>query len=262
MSFHFYKYQGTGNDFIIVDNRQSVLPTPISPWVSKVCDRRWGIGADGLILLQNRAGFDFEMVYYNADGSQSLCGNGSRCVVHLAHYLGIIDQKAHFWTTDGAHDALLQGGLIHVQMHDVHHIQPLQEEAYFLDNGSPHYVTFVTDLEQQDIISSAKIIQKNAPFRKAGTNVNFVRQAPENTLFVRTYERGVEAETRSCGTGVTAAALVAAAVYGYTSPIYIKTRGGALQVHFVRQPDSTFRNITLVGPAEMVFQGVYRNNQQ
>ncbi|MEL6412601.1 MAG: diaminopimelate epimerase [Bacteroidota bacterium] len=256
MHFPFYKYQGTGNDFIIVDNRQGVLSGPMHPLIPKLCDRRLGIGADGLILLQNRSGFDFEMIYYNADGSQSLCGNGSRCAVHLAHYLGIVDQEAHFWTSDGAHDALRQDGLIHIKMHDVTGVQSLQK-AYFLDNGSPHYVAFVTALEAQDVAYQGSIIQDQPPFQKEGTNVNFVQLAADNTLLVRTYERGVAAETLSCGTGAVASALVAATIHDYISPIPIKTRGGTLQVHFVRQPDGTFSNIALVGPAAMVFQGVY-----
>ena len=253
MPIPFYKYQGAGNDFVIFDNRQSTLPPYIQRLAPKLCNRCLGIGADGLILLQNRAGFDFEMVYYNADGSTSLCGNGSRCVVHLARHLGIIDQEAYFLTNDGPHQARFQQALIRLKMHDVEAIQRLQG-AYFLDNGAPHYIKFVEDLTACDVYSMGKAIRDSAPFEITGTNVNFVQTERDNTLRVRTYERGVEGETLSCGTGATAAALVAA-TKGYKSPVKIIMQGGTLQVHFVQQADDHFQEIYLTGPAEMTFQG-------
>ena len=253
MLIPFYKYQGTGNDFIIFDNRQEILPPHLLKLVPRLCERRLGIGADGLIVLQNRAGFDFEMIYYNADGSSSLCGNGSRCVVHLAHHLGIIDQKAYFLTNDGPHEACFQQGLIQLKMREVKAIQRLQG-AYFLDNGAPHYIKFVENLAAYDVYNVGKAIRRSAPFEATGTNVNFVQEENNNTLQVRTYERGVEDETLSCGTGATAAALVAA-TKGYKSPVKIIMQGGTLQVHFVQQPDDHFQDIYLTGPAKMTFQG-------
>lgn len=255
MTLSFYKYQGTGNDFIIIDDRQQKLPAQLTAQIPQLCHRRLGIGADGVILLRNRTGFDFEMVYYNANGSQSGCGNGGRCAVHLAQHLGIIRQEAHFWAIDGAHQAYLQAdGLIRLKMHVTTSPQRIQD-AYFLHTGAPHYVTFVTHVATHDVAQAGRAIRQRPPFQKAGTNVNFVELVADNTLTVRTYERGVEDETLSCGTGVTAAALVAAAAHDYTSPVRVNTSGGPLQVTFVQQPDDFFLDVHLIGPAEMVFQG-------
>ena len=253
MNIPFYKYQGTGNDFIIVDNRQDVLGTYSDKLIQKLCDRRLGIGADGFIVLRDHKGYDFAMVYHNADGSQSLCGNGSRCAVHLAKQLGIIDQEAYLLTTDGAHQAYIKEDLIHVQLGDVAQIQALPD-GYWLTTGSPHYVAWVEDWEGLDVYKAGKQIRNSPPFQKQGVNVNFVRLEKANTLSVRTYERGVEDETLSCGTGVTAAALVAS-TKGYVSPVTIKTQGGTLQVRFTKENSQHFQDIYLIGPAKMVFQG-------
>ena len=254
MEIPFYKYHGTGNDFIVVDDRQEVLGTYSDKLVRALCERRLGIGADGFMVLRNREGYDFAMAYHNADGSQSLCGNGSRCAVHLAQQLGIIDQKAYFLTTDGPHQAYIKEGLIHVQLGAVTEIQTLPN-GYLLNTGSPHYVQWVKDWECLDVYSAGKQIRNSPLFQKEGVNVNFVQLGKKNTLYMRTYERGVEDETLSCGTGVTAAALVAAS-RGYTSPITIKTKGGVLQVGFTKEDDSPrFRDIYLIGPAKLVFQG-------
>ncbi len=253
MVISFYKYQGTGNDFIIADNRQGLLSRYFSSLVPKLCDRRLGIGADGFIAFQNHVGYDFELAYYNADGSQSLCGNGSRCGVHFAQQLGIIQQKAYFLTTDGSHQAYIKEELIYLKMGDVYEIKTLWD-GYVLNTGSPHYVKFLDNLEHWDVYQAGKAIRDSEPFQKEGTNVNFVQLEEDNTLFVRTYERGVEDETLSCGTGATAAALVAA-TKGYTSPITIKTRGGTLQVRFLRHKNGYFEDVFLIGPVKLVFQG-------
>ncbi len=253
MHLPFYKYQGTGNDFIIVDNRQDILHAYATSLVRKLCDRRLGIGADGFIMIKNHPEYDFEMTYHNADGSQSLCGNGSRCAVHLAKQLSIIDQEAYLLTIDGPHRAYIKEDLIHLQLHDVSEIQTLQD-GYLLNTGSPHYVTQIDDWRDLDVYKVGKQIRNTPPFQKQGINVNFVSLEKDNKLSVRTYERGVEDETLSCGTGVVAAALMAA-TKGYISPITIHTRGGILQVSFTKTDNHYFQNIHLIGPAKMVFKG-------
>lgn len=249
----FYKYQGTGNNFIIVDNRQDILHTYSTQLVQELCDRRFGIGADGFMVIKNHRGYDFEMVYHNADGSQSLCGNGSRCAVHLANQLGIIGQEAYFLTTDGPHQAYIKEDLIHLTLRDVSEIQIL-EDGYLLNTGSPHYVKQVDDWKDLNVYEAGKQIRNSLPFQKEGVNVNFVGLGKDNKLTVRTYERGVEDETPSCGTGVVAAALIAA-TKGYTSPITIHTQGGILQVGFTKNNHQHFQDIYLIGPAKMVFKG-------
>ena len=253
MRLAFCKYQGTGNDFIIIDDRQQKLGNYSNEFVQKLCDRRLGIGSDGFIVLRDHAGHDFEMIYHNADGSQSLCGNGSRCAVHLAKQLGIIDEEAHFLTTDGAHRAFIQEGLVRVQLGDVKEIQTLPE-GYWLNTGSPQYVTWVTDLAGLEVEQVGRQIRNSEPFQKDGVNVNFVQLQEDGTLAMRTYERGVEAETLSCGTGATAVALVAS-LKGGTSPIAISTQGGTLQVSFTKKSEQHFQDIYLTGPAKQVFQG-------
>ena len=198
------------------------------------------------------------MIYHNADGSQSLCGNGSRCAVHLAKQLGIIDQKAYFLTTDGPHQAFIKDGLVHLQLHDVSEIQPL-EDGYLIHTGSPHFVQQVDDWKNINVHNKGKQIRNSPPFKKQGINVNFVRLEKDNNIAVRTYERGVEEETLSCGTGVVAAALMAAH-RGYTSPINAHTQGGLLQVEFSKRDSHHFKKIHLIGPAKMVFQGTTEVN--
>ena len=253
MSVPFYKYQGTGNDFVIIDDRQQQLAMPLDQLAPRLCMRKFGIGADGLIVLQNHREYDFEMRYFNADGSQSLCGNGSRCAIHLAQKLGVIQYQTTFLTTDGPHEAYIKADSIHLKMHDVAQLQRVGKD-YFVDNGSPHYVKFVDELAPIAVSQVGPTICHSAPFGKGGTNVNFVQQQADNALWVRTYERGVEDETLSCGTGAVAVAL-AATERGYKSPISIHTQGGRLEVHFESTPSHGFQNIYLVGPARMVFQG-------
>lgn len=253
MYIPFYKYQGTGNDFIIVDNRGSSLATYAAELVQKLCDRHFGIGADGFIVIKNSHGYDFEMIYHNADGSQSLCGNGSRCAVHLAKHLGIIDQEAYLLATDGPHQAYIKKGLIYLKLRDVSEIQTLQD-GYLLNTGSPHYVQQVDDWKHLDVYKTGKKIRYTPPFQKEGVNVNFIRLQKDNKIEVRTYERGVEEETLSCGTGAVAAALIVA-TKGYASPVTVYTQGGVLQVSFTKELPRHFRDIYLIGPAKMVFKG-------
>jgi diaminopimelate epimerase len=253
MHLPFYKYQGTGNDFVIVDNRRNTLHNYSTSLVQKLCNRRFGIGADGFIVIKDHHEYDFEMMYHNADGSQSLCGNGSRCAVHLAKHLGIIDQEAYLLTTDGPHRAYVKEDLIYLQLHDVSEIQNLQD-GYLINTGSPHYVRQVDDCEDLDVYKAGKRIRNTPPFQKKGINVNFVSLGRNNEISVRTYERGVEDETFSCGTGVAAAALMAA-IKGHKSPVTVRTKGGTLQVSFTKTNNQCFQSIYLIGPAKMVFEG-------
>lgn len=253
MKFHFYKYQATGNDFVLIDNRKSKFQ--FDPEViSKICNRKFGVGADGLILLESSESLDFTMVYYNPDGSQSLCGNGCRSAVQFASFLGIVNGKANFEAFDGVHGAeVFHTGNIKLQMNSVNGVKEIGK-GLFIDTGSPHYIQFVEDLKNFPVYEEGKKIRYGTPFEPAGTNVNFAEILTDNTVFVRTYERGVENETLSCGTGVTAVAL-AATRKGLTSPISIKTLGGDLSVEFESGQPGTFNQINLIGPAKMVFEG-------
>jgi diaminopimelate epimerase len=252
----FYKYEGTGNDFIMIDNRNHQLKDISTDWVAKLCNRHFGIGADGLILLQNKQGYDFEMVYYNSDGNQSsMCGNGGRCIVEFARMLGIVKKSANFIAIDGEHKAIVNVGYNSLQMQNVNEIE-LQTDYSFLNTGSPHYVLWVNDINNYPVYEEGKKIRNNKRFKAEGTNVNFIEQQGDY-LFVRTYERGVENETFSCGTGVTAAALIAAlknngAFLNYCN---IKTLGGNLKVSYKKQTDNFFTDIWLEGPATFVFKG-------
>jgi diaminopimelate epimerase len=256
MQIHFYKYQGTGNDFILVDNRTSSI-TLDKDQVAFLCNRRFGIGADGLMLLENEPGYDFKMVYYNSDGNQSsMCGNGGRCLVAFAKKLGIIKGDAcRFIATDGPHDALIEGDRVSLKMQDVKQIE-LGEDFFYLNTGSPHYVKLVDDVEHYNVFSEGRMIRNSDRFREEGTNVNFIERVNDE-LYVRTYERGVEDETFSCGTGVTAAALVAAVkgVATGKNSCLIKTRGGTLEVTFEKVLEQNFYNIWLKGPVALVFEG-------
>ncbi|HTJ50796.1 MAG TPA: diaminopimelate epimerase [Cyclobacteriaceae bacterium] len=253
MKLHFFKYQATGNDFVLMDNRDGGLSFSKAE-IEKICDRKFGVGADGLMLIEKHPTLDFNLAYYNSDGSQSLCGNGSRAAVHFASTLGVLNGKTTFNAYDGAHGAeLLPSGIVRLKMNDVSAIQKIGDD-YFINTGSPHYIRFVTNIKDYPVYEEGKKIRYSDTYKPGGTNVNFVELLPDNTIFVRTYERGVEDETLSCGTGVTAAAL-AASFKGYFSPISIKTLGGDLSVEFKTGQTVTFQEIYLVGPAKMVFEG-------
>jgi diaminopimelate epimerase len=257
---HFYKYQATGNDFVVIDNREGKIELSVEQ-ISRLCDRRFGVGADGLMLIEKDPGLNFNLQYFNSDGSQSLCGNGSRAAVSFASRLGMINGKATFNAYDGGHVAeLFPSGLVKFKLNDVSKVVA-QGEDLFIHTGSPHYIRFVNDIKNYPVVEEGRKIRYSEAFKPGGTNVNFVALEADNTIFVRTYERGVEDETLSCGTGVTAAAL-AASLKGYRSPIRIRTLGGDLSVDFERaktaQPDAQtvgFQEIFLSGPAKMVFEG-------
>jgi diaminopimelate epimerase len=255
MQIKFHKYQGTGNDFIIIDNRS--LSISLSPeQVAFLCHRRFGVGADGLILLELEPGFDFKMVYFNSDGNQSsMCGNGGRCISAFARHQGIISGKARFAAIDGVHEVIVTDDLVSLKMQDVKQVES-GEGFFYLDTGSPHYVKVVTGVDQLDVFNEGRNIRNSTRFREEGTNVNFIEKQDDG-LLVRTYERGVEDETYSCGTGVTAAALVAA-VSGISTgknSCIVKTKGGNLEVTFEKVLDQNFYNIWLKGPALKVFEG-------
>ena len=253
MKFHFFKYQATGNDFILIDNRSGNLSFS-KEQIGKLCDRRFGVGADGLILIEKDPTADFGVNYYNSDGSQSLCGNGSRAAVHFASQLGITNGKASFGAYDGLHDAeLLHSGIVRLKMNDVNAVDRVGED-YLIDTGSPHYIKFVTGIQDFPVVEEGKAIRYSERFREQGVNVNFVEILEWNAIFVRTYERGVEDETLSCGTGVTASAL-ATTFSGFKSPVHVRTRGGELQVEFKTGHSGIFQDIFLIGPAKMVFEG-------
>lgn len=256
MILTFYKYQGTGNDFVIIDNRSLIFDKTNCKNIAKLCDRRFGIGADGLILLENHDTTDFKMVYFNADGNQSsMCGNGGRCIVAFAKFLGIIKHKTTFMAVDGLHNAEIENGIIKLQMQNVATIETY-DNYQFLDTGSPHHVALVSDLENLDVKTKGAAIRYGKPYNNAGTNVNFVKQIEANTFAVRTYERGVEDETLSCGTGVTAVALAMhKSEKTASNSIVLKVEGGQLEVSFNAKPDGSYNNIWLIGPATQVFKG-------
>ncbi|SDE67381.1 diaminopimelate epimerase [Pricia antarctica] len=254
MTVPFYKYQGTGNDFIMIDNRQSVFYKNNAKLVSTLCDRRFGIGADGLILLENDALSHFKMVYFNADGNEgSMCGNGGRCTVAFAKYLDIIADTATFTAVDGIHEATIDHDRVSLQMQEVSEIR-VKPDCLFLDTGSPHHVQLVKGLADFEVFAEGRKLRYGL-YGKSGSNINFVEQLDDTTFAVRTYERGVENETLSCGTGVTAVAL-AMHKTGKTkvNVVTVKTQGGDLMVEF-EQNGGTYRNIHLIGPAKQVFKG-------
>lgn len=257
MQIEFYKYQGTGNDFVIVDNRDLQFPKNDTKLIARLCDRHFGIGADGLLLLEKHPSVDFTMVYYNADGnSGSMCGNGGRCIIHFAEFLNIISSEAVFETSDGLHQASIEGPLVSLKMKDVSEIS-ITEDFTFLDTGSPHHVTLVENLDDLDVYSEGKNI-RNDRYGIAGANVNFVAQVGSDTFSVRTYERGVEDETLSCGTGVTAVGIAMHATGKTTSEtITLKTPGGDLEVSF-HKTDTGYENIYLKGSAIQVFKGIWK----
>lgn len=256
MKITFYKYEGTGNDFVMIDNRSNHFPKENTTLVAKLCDRRFGIGADGLILLENDAETDFRMVYYNSDGNtSSMCGNGGRCLVAFAKRLSIIENETTFIATDGLHHAtIFDDGTVSLQMKDVDAIE-ITAEHVFLDTGSPHHVQMEENLPQLDVKTQGANIRYSEMYGKAGSNVNFVSQENDDTFSVRTYERGVEDETLSCGTGATAVAIAMKALgKTHSDNVNLNVEGGKLQVSF-RQIEEKYTDVFLKGPATFVFKG-------
>lgn len=255
MDLRFVKYQGTGNDFIMIDNRWGEWDDLSISTIRKLCDRRFGIGADGLIKINTIPGYDFEVDYYNSDGSKSFCGNGARCSVAFAHELGITANSVSFMAIDGAHEAVKEDGLVFLKMNDVPEIDDSQKE-YVLDTGSPHFIHFTENVTDFDIVAYGKQIRYSDKYKQAGINVNAIHQLDEHSFEIRTYERGVEDETLSCGTGVTAAALALGKKNQVTGEFEykVKSQGGMLSVRFTNN-NPGFTNIWLIGPAVAVFKG-------
>jgi diaminopimelate epimerase len=258
MKINFSKYHGTGNDFILIDDRENKIDFSREQ-VEHICNRRFGVGADGLILLRDKPAFDFEMVYYNADGNKSsMCGNGGRCITAFANALGGIQNEARFFAVDGMHQSIIQNTspmIVKLKMSDVMDVVD-QKDFMLIDTGSPHYIKFAADVSAVDVAGEGSRIRNSELFAREGVNVNFV-QTSASGLIVRTYERGVEDETLSCGTGVTASAL--AAVYRNKietekGVVEIITPGGKLKVYFERN-GTGFKNIWLEGEAAFVFKG-------
>jgi diaminopimelate epimerase len=254
MQLYFHKYEGAGNDFIILDNREGHVQLGESQ-VKKCCDRRFGIGSDGLLLLENVRDYDFEMVYFNADGRKAdMCGNGGRCIAAFARRLKIIDGHTTFLAGDGPHEALvLENGTVDLKMQDVTEIRRSSDTA-ILNTGVPHFVKYVDRLDSVDVREEGRKIRYSNDFRAEGINVDFMEYG-EAGVSVRTYERGVEDETLACGTGVTAAAIVAAGNRNQSYTIPVRAKGGSLQVRFDKAGDQEFRNIWLSGPANFIFEG-------
>jgi diaminopimelate epimerase len=252
----FFKYQATGNDFVMIDNRQNVFDGSNQELIQRLCDRRFGIGADGLILIANDPDEDFNMRYFNADGKEaSMCGNGGRCAVAFAKYLKIFKgDHVIFSAVDGWHEALLKDGGVKLKMMDVSLIKKF-EHGFFLETGSPHFVKFTNELEKVNVFKEGKELRDNREFQPGGTNVNFVAYK-NDIIHIRTYERGVENETLSCGTGSVAAALAVSLKYQDNKNVYpLKAPGGNLQVSFDSKTNKGFQNIWLEGPATFVFKG-------
>lgn len=254
MTVTFNKYQGAGNDFIMIDNRQGIIDPGDSVLINRLCDRRFAIGADGLILVCEYDGLDYEMKYFNADGKiGSMCGNGGRCTAHFALKLRIAGNKQKFLAFDGPHEAQVENDIVRLQMADVKGFK-IVDGNFFINTGSPHYILFTDDVDSLDVYEEGKKIRWSEKFAPGGTNVNFVKIA-DNGLIIRTFERGVEDETLACGTGVTASA-IAAALKGHfdTSVINVRARGGDLKVEFKINNDE-ITDIWLTGPATFVYEG-------
>jgi diaminopimelate epimerase len=257
MEFTFYKYEGAGNDFVVLDDRKMQFPEKRADLVKFICDRRFGIGADGLMLLRLKNGYDYNMIYYNADGNEStMCGNGGRCLAAFAHKLGIIGKKAVFTAADGVHEAeLLSENYVRLKMIDVTHVET-GKDYYYLNTGVPHYVKFLPSIEKLDVFNEGRKIRYSERFATEGTNVDFVQEYPDH-IAVRTYERGVENETLACGTGIVASVICTGIRKGINQNTFsskVDALGGQLKVTFYRD-DSLITNVWLEGPATFVFEG-------
>ncbi len=260
---NFIKFQGTGNDFILIDGRTMEVPSSLP--VKKMCDRNFGIGADGLMILQNKVGYDFEMIYYNSDGNlSSMCGNGGRCIAQWAHQLGIGNiNELKFWAPDGEHIALIDSNQVRLKMNNVSSWKIIDENTVEINTGSPHYVHFTENsINDYPLLSWAKTIRYNETYANVGINVNITKVIERDYLQMRTYERGVENETLSCGTGVTATVLAHSILHGSMlgntkQMVHMATPGGKLAIEF-EKTETGFENIWLIGPAEEVFSGQWK----
>ncbi|WP_027421325.1 diaminopimelate epimerase [Crocinitomix catalasitica] len=252
----FYKYQGTGNDFILIDNSKDDFKANKVDYAIKWCDRKFGIGADGLIFIEPSTKGDFLMDFYNPDGSQSFCGNGSRCSVAFAKFLGIIKDQTNFEAIDGMHQAVISDKHVKIEMQQYGAIESIGND-HFIDTGSPHYVAYRNGVNE-NIVEYGKSIRYSDRFKTKGTNVNLIAEKGDRNIEIWTYERGVEAETLACGTGATACGISFAQKHNIDKGIIeVKAQGGHLRIHLeASKNDKVYQNIWLEGPAEFVFKGV------
>lgn len=255
----FHKYQGTGNDFIIIDDRREIFDLNNLDLIQKLCHRKFGIGSDGLILIRKHNTLDFSMIFYNPDGSKSFCGNGSRCAVQFVNDQQMFSKSEYsFEAIDGNHTGNIENDQVSISVNDLKECRKIGED-YFLNTGSPHYIKFVKEIEKVEVVEVGSKIRYSEAFKPSGTNVNFVEKINQH-IKVRTYERGVENETLSCGSGVTASALSAALKDNLISPIKVETPGGVLSVSFKKSGDH-FSEIYLSGPAKFVFKGEFQKGE-
>ena len=253
MLINFYKYQSTGNDFVIIDSRANNIQLTKNN-IKKICDRKFGIGSDGLMIIKNHDDYDFEMKFFNPDGSNSFCGNGSRCAVLYNYHHGYVQRKCNFLTDDGFHEAKInKDEIVSVSIRRPKDFNQVKNDTFEINTGSPHYVQFISDINQKDFLNYCKSIRNGKNYKKNGINVNLVEERNSN-LVIRTFERGVENETLSCGSGVTAAALAFAHINKNINKVNVQTLGGELTVEF-KINKSIFSEIYLSGPSCFVFKG-------
>lgn len=258
MDIHFFKYQGTGNDFVLIDNRDGKFNSEDAKLIGAICHRRFGVGADGLMLLERSDKSAFNMRYFNSDGKEStMCGNGGRCIAAFAVDIGVAPKGEYFTfsAVDGDHEALVDGNMVSLKMIDVEGFEE-SVDGLFLNTGSPHFVIFVDDPFSVDVFKEGRFWRNHERFSPGGTNVNFVGPVKNGEVDMRTFERGVEDETWSCGTGAVASA-IATHIHNKSGTNFVmKVPGGHLNVSFVVPKESNrFENIWLKGPAEFVFEG-------
>ncbi|MFW6326883.1 MAG: diaminopimelate epimerase [Bacteroidota bacterium] len=255
---HFFKYQGTGNDFILIDNRDFSFDSANVDLIESLCHRRFGIGADGLMLLEPSETTSFTMRYYNSDGREStMCGNGGRCIAAFASNLGVV-QRGEFFTfeaVDGTHEAVVDGEMVSLKMVDVSGFQE-KKNGIFIDTGSPHFIKFVDDPDLEDVFNEGKYWRNHSDFSPGGTNVNFVGKPVNGEIKMRTFERGVENETWSCGTGAVASAIASFIIERKSKSFVMKVPGGKLTVSFDSTEAGGFKNVWLKGPVKYVFNGL------
>jgi diaminopimelate epimerase len=257
MQIKFTKYEGTGNDFLLLNNLDGFYSNLTIEQIQKMCKRRFGVGADGLIKINHSEKASFYMDYYNADGSQSFCGNGARCAVHFAKQIGIdLSDTIKFEAIDGIHEASIEGGLVKLKMIDVPSIDK-KGDAFELYTGSPHYIQLSDDISTKHVISLGRSIRFSEPYKEQGINVNVLKEIDSNHIAIATYERGVEDETLSCGTGATACALLWDFISSESlNEVFVKVKGGELSVQFERNQQDGYSNIYLIGPATKVYDGI------
>ncbi|BAG14125.1 diaminopimelate epimerase [Candidatus Endomicrobiellum trichonymphae] len=269
MNINFSKLTAAGNDFILIDNRENIIAQEdCQALAKKLCDRKYSIGADGLILLEKSACKDFKMKYFNSDGSYaSMCGNGGRSIAKFAYDLCVANLKMVFETDAGVINAeILPEDRVRLDLYNPRDLKKdikvevngKEFDVNFINTGVPHVVIFVDDIENIDVFGYGRAIRRHKTFAPAGTNVNFVKVIKDNTLLVRTYERGVEDETLACGTGITASGIISVLKGFAASPVKVIARGGDKLSVSLRNPNDKISNVVLEGPALITFKGTVK----